>query len=42
MQFKNPVKDRSNALIKDIYTRTSGRIPIIGVGGIENGADAYE
>lgn len=37
-----PLTDRSTVLIAKIYTLTKGQIPIIGVGGIFNGKDAYE
>ncbi|XP_039269010.1 dihydroorotate dehydrogenase (quinone), mitochondrial-like [Styela clava] len=37
-----PVKEQSTELIKKIYSITGGKIPIIGVGGISNGHDAYE
>jgi len=37
-----PLKDRSTATIRKLYNRLQGEIPIIGVGGIENAADAWE
>ena len=37
-----PIKDTSNKLLKDFYILTNGKIPLIGVGGISNGKDAYE
>ena len=37
-----PLTDLSTSMIRKFYTLTSGKIPIIGVGGIRNGADAYE
>ncbi|XP_050548192.1 dihydroorotate dehydrogenase (quinone), mitochondrial-like, partial [Daktulosphaira vitifoliae] len=37
-----PLKDKSTKLISDFYKLTNGKIPIIGVGGIFNGQDAYE
>ena len=37
-----PIKDTSNKLLKDFYILTNGKIPLIGVGGISNGTDAYE
>jgi dihydroorotate dehydrogenase len=37
-----PLRDRSTEIIKHIYKKTEGKLPIIGVGGIFNGADAYE
>ncbi|KAM0730347.1 Dihydroorotate dehydrogenase (quinone), mitochondrial [Formica fusca] len=36
-----PLADISTATISDMYRRTYGSIPIIGVGGIFSGADAY-
>lgn len=36
-----PLADMSTAMISDMYKRTRGTIPIIGVGGIFTGADAY-
>ena len=37
-----PIKETSNKLLKDFYILTNGKIPLIGVGGISNGKDAYE
>lgn len=37
-----PLTNRSTKLIAKIYTLTKGKIPIIGVGGIFNGKDAYD
>jgi dihydroorotate dehydrogenase len=37
-----PLTDRSTEFVKQIYQFTEGKIPIIGVGGIFSGADAYE
>ncbi|XP_076235206.1 dihydroorotate dehydrogenase 2 [Calliopsis andreniformis] len=36
-----PLADMSTQMISDMYRRTHGTIPIIGVGGIFTGADAY-
>lgn len=36
-----PLRDRSTAVIAQLYRATQGRIPIIGVGGILGAADAY-
>lgn len=36
-----PLADISTAIISDMYKRTHGSIPIIGVGGVFSGADAY-
>lgn len=36
-----PVFEQSNKVLKSFYQITKGKIPIIGVGGITNGADAY-
>jgi dihydroorotate dehydrogenase len=37
-----PVRDRSTAIIRYIYDKTQGRLPIIGVGGIGHPKDALE
>lgn len=37
-----PLRDRSTEIIAKMYQLTNGRIPIVGVGGIFNGRDAYE
>ena len=37
-----PVKDKSTRIIAKFYKLTDGKLPIIGVGGIESGAHAYE
>jgi len=37
-----PLRARSTEVIRYLYRRTSGRVPIIGVGGIFNGSDAWE
>ena len=37
-----PLKEKSTALIRNFYKLTNGKLPIIGVGGISSGADAYE
>lgn len=37
-----PLKFLALETLRDMYCLTEGRIPIIGVGGIENGRDAYE
>lgn len=37
-----PIKDRSTECIRNVFTATEGRLPIIGVGGIGSGKDAYE
>jgi dihydroorotate dehydrogenase len=37
-----PLKLRARSLISRIYSRTSGTLPIIGVGGIFTAEDAYE
>ncbi|KAK6184606.1 hypothetical protein SNE40_007049 [Patella caerulea] len=38
----DPLKHLSTTTISDMYKLTKGKIPIIGVGGISNGKDAYE
>ena len=37
-----PVRNRSTEIISYINEKTNGKLPIIGVGGIESGADALE
>ncbi|XP_044599245.1 dihydroorotate dehydrogenase (quinone), mitochondrial [Cotesia glomerata] len=37
-----PLTDLSTDLIADMYKRTNGKIPIIGVGGIFSGKDAFD
>lgn len=37
-----PLRDRSTEVIRYIVTKSQGRIPVIGVGGISNGQDAFE
>jgi dihydroorotate dehydrogenase len=37
-----PLKARSTEVIRHIYRQTRGKLPIIGVGGIFNAADAWE
>ena len=37
-----PLFAPSNAVLKNIYRLTKGQIPLIGVGGIFSGSDAYE
>jgi len=37
-----PLTDLSTALIADMYRLTEGRLPIIGVGGVFSGKDAYD
>jgi dihydroorotate dehydrogenase len=37
-----PLKERSTAWISEIYKETGNQLPIIGVGGIFTGDDAYE
>jgi dihydroorotate dehydrogenase len=36
-----PLRDASTAVLGDMYRRTKGLLPIIGVGGVASGADAY-
>ena len=38
----NPIKDTSNLIIKKFFKTLKGKVPIIGVGGIDSGASAYE
>jgi dihydroorotate dehydrogenase len=37
-----PIKERAHATLHTMYQLTKGQLPIIGVGGISNGKDAYE
>ena len=37
-----PLRARSTEMIRHIYRTTSGKLPIIGVGGVFNAADAWE
>lgn len=37
-----PIKDRSTECIRTMFKLTEGRIPIIGVGGVGSGRDAYD
>ncbi|KAM7360149.1 dihydroorotate dehydrogenase 2 [Cochliomyia hominivorax] len=37
-----PLRSKSTELIAQMYYQTSGKIPIVGVGGISTGEDAYE
>lgn len=37
-----PLKARSTEVVRHIYRQTGGKLPIIGVGGIFNAADAWE
>ncbi|MBB5516018.1 dihydroorotate dehydrogenase [Rubricella aquisinus] len=36
-----PLMDRATEVLRQLYTETDGTIPLIGVGGIASGADAY-
>lgn len=37
-----PLTNKSTEMIKEMYKLTKGKIPIIGVGGVFTGQDAYE
>ncbi|DAZ96480.1 TPA: LOW QUALITY PROTEIN: hypothetical protein N0F65_008347 [Lagenidium giganteum] len=37
-----PVRDLSTQVLSDMYKLTNGQIPLIGVGGVANGRDAYD
>jgi dihydroorotate dehydrogenase len=37
-----PLRARSTEIIRHLYRQTKGRLPIIGVGGIFDAADAWE
>ena len=36
-----PLFERSTRMLADTYAETQGRIPLVGLGGIASGADAY-
>ncbi|WP_425406737.1 quinone-dependent dihydroorotate dehydrogenase [Hwanghaeella sp.] len=36
-----PLFARSTEVLRDFYRRTEGRVPLVGVGGVSSGADAY-
>ncbi len=36
-----PLFDMSTAVLRDMYRLTKGKMPIIGVGGVGSGVDAY-
>lgn len=36
-----PLFDMSTEVLRDMYRLTKGKLPIIGVGGVSSGADAY-
>jgi dihydroorotate dehydrogenase len=36
-----PLRDPSTVLLGEMYRRIHGKLPIIGVGGVASGADAY-
>lgn len=38
----DPLKNQSTAMIREIYSYTDGKLPIVGVGGIMNADDAWE
>jgi dihydroorotate dehydrogenase len=37
-----PLTERSRRMVADLYWRTEGRLPIVGVGGIMSGEDAWQ
>ena len=37
-----PLRDRAQAVLEDLSARLGGRVPLIGIGGIMNGADARD
>lgn len=37
-----PLKEKSTRMIENVYKLTKGSVPIIGVGGVATGQDAYE
>lgn len=36
-----PLFEMSNEMLRTVYRQTGGKVPLIGVGGIQSGADAY-
>lgn len=36
-----PIEERANQLVRYLYARTDGAVPIIGVGGVRSGESAY-
>jgi dihydroorotate dehydrogenase len=38
----HPIRERSSQLIRLIYSLTSGRMPVIGVGGVDSAESAYD
>lgn len=36
------MRELSDEVLRDMYRRTRGRVPIVGVGGVCNGEDAYK
>jgi dihydroorotate dehydrogenase len=36
-----PLFELSTEVLRDMYRLTKGKVPIIGVGGVSSGADAY-
>jgi dihydroorotate dehydrogenase len=37
-----PLFEMSTAVLRDMYRLTKGRLPLIGVGGVFSGEDAYK
>lgn len=37
-----PLREMSTEVLRDMYHLTKGKLPIIGVGGVSSGADAYD
>ena len=37
-----PLRDRATDIVRYLYSHTQGKLPIIGVGGVFNAADAFE
>jgi len=37
-----PLRDRSTAAVREVYRLTGGKVPIIGVGGVDSAEAAYE
>jgi dihydroorotate dehydrogenase len=37
-----PLTERSRRMVADLYRRTGGRLPVVGVGGVMSGEDAWQ
>ena len=37
-----PLKDLATEVVRKVYVRTEGKVPLVGVGGVGSGQDAYD